>query len=53
MTVAEAVDGEYHTLTGTLAEVVTALNARGVGAHKVLAIYYDSGASKTTAVFHR
>lgn len=44
--------GRFYSSTGTLAEVMAELTANGVLPHKVINIYYDSGAAVTTAVYY-
>ncbi len=41
MAVAKVQEGNYFTLTGSLAEVVGALGDENVPAHKVITIYYN------------
>lgn len=45
--------GRYHTATGTLAEVVEALNAEGVPAHGVLVVSYDEDNNIYFAVYYK
>jgi len=51
MVVVKAVYGRYYTLTGTTAEVVTALNAECVPMQGMLGIWYNG--TNTTAVYHK
>jgi len=53
MAVAKTDYGNWSTLAGTLAEVADALRDNLVPKEKVVAIYYDSGTSKTTAIYSR
>jgi hypothetical protein len=43
--------GRFHTLTGTLSEVVQALGDQVVPAHKVISIFWDG--TTIVAVYHK
>jgi hypothetical protein len=51
MVVSKTIDGDWFSLTGTIAEVMTALEAEKVPEHKLINAFYNG--TNITAIYHK
>ena len=51
MTISKTTDGDWFSLTGTIAEVMTTLEAEKVPEHKAINVFYNG--TNITAVYHK